>query len=250
VRVECESCRALVAASFAFDGSVVRATCSTCGHMMRVPEARGEAAGAAPVAQAGEASIGASGEMPVEASGPSAPQPSCPKCGLRYRGEAMACPACGLSVARMAAYAKARDAAASVSAPDVVQAAWARTTQDWHTAARHDELLQLVAIHHAYAWAAGRYRMRGDEPIAQRQLDRLRRAAEATLRAGATPRAGASARTSSRARRRVLALVITMIVAGALFALGIADQPAPSAVRSIPARFGAPGHPARPPPDK
>jgi len=246
VRVECESCRALVAASFAIDGSAVRATCSACGHMMRVPEARGEAAGAAPVAQAGEAS----GEMSVEPSGPSAPQPSCPKCGLRYRGEATACPACGLSVARMAPYAEVRDAAASISVPEVLQAAWACTIQDWHTAARHDEFLQLVAIHHAYAWAAGRYRTRGHEPVAVRQLDRLRRAAEATLLAGATPRAGASARTSARARRRVLALVITVIAAGALFAMGIADPPAPSDARSIPARFGSPGHPARPPPDK
>ena len=250
MRVECEACRELTAASFRIDGDAVRVTCSVCGHMMRVPEARGEAVLAAPGAAAIEVSIEASGEMPVEASGPSDPQPSCPKCGLRYRAEATACPACGLAVARMAAYAEARDAAALAPVPEVVQAAWARTALDWNDTARHDELLQLVASNNSYAWAAGRYRMRGRDAVAQRQLERLRRAAEAALLASATPRPDASARTSSRVKRRVLVLLITTITAGALYAMGIADSPAPSGARPVPARLVPPGHLARPPTGK
>lgn len=229
-------------ASFGFDGAAVRVTCSMCGHVMRVPEGQGEAAVAVPVVAAVEA--------PVEASGPSGRRPSCPKCGTLCRREAMACPACGLAAARMAAYAEARDAAVAAPVPEAVQAAWARTVLDWNAAARHDELLQLVVSNHSYAWAAGRYRTRGRDATAQRQLGRLRRAAEAALLAGATPRRDASARKSSRVRRRVLALVITTITAGALYAIGIADPPAPSSAWSIPARLSSPGHPAHPPTGK
>jgi len=235
VRVECEACRELVPASFGIDGADVRVTCSVCGHVMRVPGGPGAAAVEAPIERSGDA--------PGDAS-------ACPKCGAGLRGEATACPACGLAAARMAAYAGARDAAVAAPVPEVVQAAWARTALDWNTAARHDELLQLVVTHNAYAWAAGRYRTRGRDAVAVRQLDRLRRAAEAAFLAGATPRADASARESSRRRRRVLALLITVIAAGALVAMGIADPPAPSTGRSIPARLSVPGHPDRPPPGK
>jgi len=183
----------------------------------------------------------------VEARGGAAALAPCPKCGARCRGEATACPACGLAGSRMAAYAEARDAAVPAAVPEAVQTAWGRTVLDWNAAARHDELLQLVVTNHSYAWAAGRYRTRGRDPVARRQLDRLRRAAEAALLASATPRLDASARTSSRVKRRVLALLITTITAGALYAMGIADSPAPSDARSIPARLPPPGHPARPP---
>jgi hypothetical protein len=155
----------------------------------------------------------------------------------------------------MAAYAEARDAAVAApvpeAVPEVVQAAWARAAEDWNDAARHDELLQRVVTNNSYAWAARRYRTRGRDAIAVRQLDRLRRAAEAAFLAGATPRADASTRASSRVRRRVLALLITTIAAGALYAMGIAEQPAPPTARSIPARLSVPpGHPPRPPTGK
>jgi ribosomal protein S27E len=225
VRVECESCRELASARFAIDGAAVRVTCSVCGHVMRVPEGPGEAVVDAP----GERSIDAPGDAPGAAPG-AAPggAPLCPKCGAGLRGEATACPACGLAASRMAAYAEARDAPVSVSVPEAVQAAWARTVQDWNAAARHDELLRLVVNNNSYAWAAGRYRTRGRDAVAVRQLDRLRRAAEAAFLAGATPRTEAPTRKSSRVRRRVLALLITMIAAGALYAMGLAEQPAPS----------------------
>jgi hypothetical protein len=251
VRVECESCRALVVASFAIDGAAVRVTCSVCRHVMNVPGGLSERVVERPVAVPSDAPLEALVDAVVEARDGAAALASCPKCEARYRGEARACPACGLATSRMAAYAEARDAAAvPASVPEVVQAAWARTALDWNDTARHDELLQLVATSNAYAWAAGRYRTRGRDAVAQRQLDRLRRAAEAALLASATPRPDASARTSSRVKRRVLALLITTITAGALYAMGIADSPAPSGARSIPARLVPLGHPARPPTGK
>ena len=255
MRVECEACRGLVEASFRIEGDAVGVTCPACRHVMRVP-----------------------GDVPPDVMGdasgdPAGPAPRCPKCGAACRGEAIACPACGLAVtvnarpARRAGpnlrhgslrldvcrandAAEARDAAGPGAVPEAVRAAWTRTVEAWSDPARHDELLQLVATHRAYAWAAGRYRARGDDAIARRQLDRLRRAAEAALLAGATPRPDVAARTSSRTRRRLLALVITTIAAGALYAMGIADPPPPSSARPSPARLLPAGHPARPPTGK
>jgi hypothetical protein len=143
----------------------------------------------------------------------------CPKCGAQRRAGALACTACGLVTARMPAYIAARDAAV----PDSVRAAWARVAAGWTEDARHDGLLQLVASHNAYAWAAGRYRTRGQDPMAVRQLERLRRAAEATMFAGATARQAAEAKPY-RATSGVLAMLIIAIAAGLLYALVIRDR--------------------------
>jgi hypothetical protein len=131
----------------------------------------------------------------------------------------------------MAAYVDARDAAVSPAVRD----AWTRATADWNDAARHDELLQQVATHDAYAWAAGRYRTRGGDAIARRQLDRLRRAAEATLLASATARRDAIARPY-RATRRVLAILLATIAAGAVYATVVRDQVLPAGARPGPGR--------------
>ncbi len=246
MRVECEACRELGAASFRIDGDAVRVTCSACRHVMSVPDGSSERVVEEPVAVPSDAPIEALVDAVVEARDGAAALAPCPKCGARCRGEATACPACGLAASRMAAYAEAQDAAAPASVPEVVQAAWARTALDWNDAARHDEFLQLVVTNNSYAWAARRYRTRGRDAVAQRQLGRLRRAAEAALLASATPRPDASTRTSSRVKRRVLALLITTIAAGALYAMAIADSPMPSGTRSLPTRLGSQGHPARP----
>ncbi len=214
MRVECESCHELVIASFALEADALRATCP-CGHAMTVPVA------------------------------PAAAAPVCPKCGATRRGDATACPGCGLAAARMADYREAREA----EVPEPVRAAWARAAEAWSDPARHDELLRQAAAHRCYAWAAGRYRMRGDDPIAGRQLDRLRRAAEATLLAGATIRRDAAA-TPYRATVGVLALLIATVIIGLVYATlirGPSDATiAPAGpVPSAPLQR-APGHPVGP----
>ena len=214
MRVECESCREVVAAGFEIDGAVVRATCPVCRSVMTAE---------------------------VEPADAPSDAPLCPKCGTPRRGEAAACASCGLDVARMAGYSAVRDAAVPVTVRD----AWARTTLRWNEPAAHDELMQLVAAHNCYAWAAGRYRTRGPNAVAQRQLERLRRAAEATLLASATARADAPSRPY-RATRGVLAILILAVVVGLVYATVIRDnpmRPIPARGPAIPAQPLTPGHP-------
>lgn len=212
MRVECESCHELVTARFALDPrDALRATCPACDHAMTVPLAPAPAA------------------------------PACPKCGAPRRGEAAACPGCGLAAARMADYREASE----VAVPEAVRAAWAGVADGWSDPARHDELLRQVATHRCYAWAAARYRTRLGDPIAARQLDRLRRAAEATLLAGATVRRDAAA-TPYRATVGVLALLIATVVVGLVYAtlIGGPSDPTIAPARpgpSAPLRVRGPG---------
>ena len=202
------------------------------------PAAMAEALPEASMAASPEASIAGSPEALGDAS---AATPLCPKCGAVYRGGDAACSACGLVVARMASYTAARDA----QVPPQVHAAWARVTAAWNTAARHDELLQLVTAHHAYAWAAGRYRARGRDAVAQHQLARLRHTAEATLLASAAARPAATAKPY-RAVVGVVATLIVLITAGLWYAMVVRDPSLSSTAQPIPVRSLTPGHPISP----
>ncbi|HEX3766615.1 MAG TPA: hypothetical protein VHW23_48305 [Kofleriaceae bacterium] len=203
-------------ASFALEAGGVRATCPACHHAMAVP--------VAPAA---------------------ADAPACPKCGAPRGDDAAACPDGGLGASRMASYRDARDAAV----PEPVHAAWQRAAEAWSDPTRHDELLQQVAAHSCYAWAAARYRARRRDPVAERQLDRLRRAAEATLLAGATVRPDTTA-GPYRATLGVLAILIAAIVIGVVYATlirgpsGAVDPAGPSA--PVPVQPLTPGHPVSP----
>lgn len=176
---------------------------------------------------------------------PATPEPDlalCPKCGAPRAPRATACAGCGLTVARIAAYTAARDAAV----PDAMRDAWTRATERWNDAAVHDELLRLVVANNGYAWAAGRYRARERDAVAERQLERLRRAAEVTLLVSATVRPDAATKPY-RAATSVLAILIVLIVAGLVYATVIRDRgghSAPAAAHPPPAiRPLQPGHP-------
>jgi hypothetical protein len=212
MRVECESCRELVAASFAVAGDTVRATCPACAHVMSATSAAAPAASAAP----------------------------CPKCGAPRRGQAAACARCGLAAARMAEFSDVRD----IAVPEPVREAWARVTAAWDEPARHDDLLRQVATHNCYAWAARRYRARGPDPVAERQLDRLRFAAEATLLASATVRPDAAVQPY-RVARGILGFLIAAVVAGLLYATVIRGPFAGPSAPAAPATL-TPGHPVSP----
>jgi hypothetical protein len=69
-----------------------------------------------------------------------------------------------------------------------VRGAWERVTENWTDLARHDELFKLAVKDSALAWAAARYRERGDDPIAKDQLERLRKAALASMMVTAAAR--------------------------------------------------------------
>ncbi len=143
---------------------------------------------------------------------------SCPKCGTQRKGEA-ACPKCGLTGARMDQFAQERDA----TVPDVLTTAWERTLEAWDDTSRHDEVMRLVAQHDAYAWAAARYRTRTGDAIGARQLERVRKAAEATLYATASVRAETSPKPY-RALTAVLVMLILAAVAGVLYAMIVHDK--------------------------
>lgn len=142
----------------------------------------------------------------------------CPKCDTELADGASACKKCGLEAARMPDFVATREA----NVPEAVRAAWTAVTADWEDAKRHDALLQLVQLNGAFAWAAGQYRARvkaaPDDAIAGRQLDRLRKAAEVTLRASATVRPEKTA-VAYRGTVLILALMVCTIVAGLIYAV-------------------------------
>jgi flagellar biosynthesis/type III secretory pathway M-ring protein FliF/YscJ len=70
-----------------------------------------------------------------------------------------------------------------VSAPEPVQAAWDDAVAHWDDPAKHKALLGLVAQHSCFAWAAARYKERAGDPIADKQMERLRTSAMATMMA-------------------------------------------------------------------
>ena len=176
---------------------------------------------------------------------------TCPKCNRPRRGEA-SCPGCGLAAIKMEEFARRREA----SAPDAVKAAWDALeppTPDarerppespWNDAARHDELLRLVHVYDCYAWAAGKYRdvhrLKPDDKMASRQVDRLRKAAEVTMMASATAKADNGPRPY-RATVGVLAMLVVALVAMLLYAVLFrgspsppsAEQPQPSPVHPV-----------------
>jgi hypothetical protein len=79
--------------------------------------------------------------------------------------------------------------------PDAVRDAWQRAVDGWDDPDRHKTFLGVVAQHHCFRYAAARYKERAGDAIADRQLERVRAAALATMTATATARPGRASRT-------------------------------------------------------
>ena len=124
----------------------------------------------------------------------------------------------------MKAFAQNRDA----GVPDAVRAAWTAASVTWDQQATHDALLQVVAQHSTYAWAAARYReiqrARPGDSIAPKRLDRLRRAAEATMFAGASVRADKTP-TPYKSAIMVLGVLLALLGAGLVYMLVAPSSP-------------------------
>lgn len=151
---------------------------------------------------------------------------SCPKCGTP-RADAVACAKCGLRADKVASFESQLDA----GVPDVARVAWDRVKEQWEDSAAHDELLRLTTLHGCYAWVAARYReVRGDagppfretgdmrDAIAERQLDRIRRAAEVALLTSGTPRPDKGSK-AYQSTKLMLGVVIVLIIVGLLYAM-------------------------------
>lgn len=125
----------------------------------------------------------------------------------------------------MAAFGSQLDA----GVPDVARVAWDRVKAQWEDTAAHDELLRLTTLHGCYAWVAARYReVKADagppfreagaarDAIAERQLDRIRRAAEVALLTSGAPRPDKGSK-AYQSTKLMLGLVIVLIIIGLLY---------------------------------
>lgn len=94
-----------------------------------------------------------------------------------------------------------------------VRGAWEAVTETWSDSAKHEALFKLAVADNCLAWVAARYRERGDDPIAKEQLERLRKAALASMMVKATERQ-ANAKTPYRSTFIVLGcLLLAMLLA-------------------------------------
>jgi hypothetical protein len=105
--------------------------------------------------------------------------------------------------------------------PEVVLAAWQRAVDHWDEPDRHQTFVGLVAQHNCFRWAAARYKEKGGE-VAERQLERLRTAAFATLNATATARP--AARKPYQITIAVLVALVVLALVGYLYAVSLRDR--------------------------
>ena len=99
--------------------------------------------------------------------------------------------------------------------PDAVQNAWDAAVAQWDDPAKHTALLGLVAQHGCYAWAAGKYKERAGDAVADKQLERLRTSAVAAMMA-----TGAKKKDETQPYRStliVLAALLLILVLGLVF---------------------------------
>ena len=99
--------------------------------------------------------------------------------------------------------------------PDAVQAAWDSAVAQWDDPAKHALLLGLVAQHGCYAWAAGKYKERAGDAIADKQLERLRSSAVAAMFATSTKKEKET--QPYRSTLIVLAALLLILVLGLVF---------------------------------
>ncbi len=107
-------------------------------------------------------------------------------------------------------------------APEAVTAAWEGVVAHWDEPKRHEALLGLTATYNCYAWVAGRYRERAGDPIADQQLDRIRKAATIAMFATASKRPDGK---SSRNLSILVLLLFVCVVGGVLLYLKLHSHP-------------------------
>jgi ribosomal protein L40E len=118
---------------------------------------------------------------------PDATPMTCPKCGS-LQSIAVACRKCGLTTTLMP---KFRELDAD-SQPASVTQAWIAAELNWDDPGKHEKFAAAVVDANAFAYAARQYRAaaakRPGDVIATTQIERLRKMAEAALKATAVQR--------------------------------------------------------------
>ncbi len=112
--------------------------------------------------------------------------------------------------------------------PDPVIAAWDEAVAHWDDPAKHQALLGLVAQHSCFAWAAAKYKERTGDPVADKQLERLRTSAMATMFATSSGKKKDEPAPFRATLILFIALLVAMVV-GMLVVKSIHDRGAPSA---------------------
>lgn len=202
MRVACERCHQVAEASVRLDatGAALAITCSACGQTFDAPLAR-------------------AADLPAPAG------PRCPKCEAPAVTDGP-CPKCGLAPEHAARW---RERAAEPPTASI-GAAWDAAVAAWTDEQAHERAAIVAIATSDYAWLAARYRAvtreRPDDAIAHRQLARLSRRAEATLRATATAPAKERA-TSARVPYAVLLAIVAVVAGGMLYAMHVIRQRTP-----------------------
>lgn len=112
----------------------------------------------------------------------------------------------------------------AVNVPEPVKTAWEDAVAHWDDPVKHQALLGLVAQHNCFAWAAARYKERTGDPVADKQLERLRSSAVATMFAQASGRTK-DAPQPFRQTLLLLAALLLALVLGLVFVKVIHDHP-------------------------
>lgn len=220
MRVECASCHQVVSPALAINSANVGMTCPSCGAQisraaLNAAETDDEIATTTPLPRVkfldnASASVKLA-TIPPPMSGAAAKAPECPKCGAALKAGAEACASCGLKSARMATFKAERDQAV----PAEIRTAWDTVLAKWADEARHDALFLLIAARGEYGWAAGRYREqareRSGDAVAPKQMDRIRRAIEATMVVTATARDKPQASPYKNTAMLLVVLLVVMI---------------------------------------
>jgi hypothetical protein len=97
-----------------------------------------------------------------------------------------------------------------------LDAAWQRVLDGWDDPTRHEALMGLVAQESQFAWAAAKYKERAGDAIADKQLERIRKAATASLFASATKKPG-----EDTPYKRTLVIFIVLIVMLGFLLVGV-----------------------------
>lgn len=107
--------------------------------------------------------------------------------------------------------------------PEPVQTAWDDAVAHWDDPAKHQAVLGLVAQHDCFAWAAARYKERAGDPVAEKQLERLRSSAVATMFAKASARKKEPPQPFRQTLLLLVALLLALVI-GMIFVKIIHDS--------------------------
>ncbi len=128
----------------------------------------------------------------------------CPKCGFSVTGES--CPRCGL------VFAKFDPAVLEEDVPRALEQQWADLETNWSDRSAHGLFVQRALEARALGYAARCYRQRGEDQLAQEQIERIGKQMEAMLASTLTP-SGRSRKSGRLALVTLLVVAIAAIVA-------------------------------------